>query len=296
MADAVKPSPLFVAVGQDGLRITSRDGRKWEHAQTGKEGETYRAVCWGNNRFAAVGSYGGGNILASSTDGVKWKTAFKDGMYSRYFRGLGFGKGIFLALGGDPGSVGNSVPFESHTTDGEAWSDYKEIAGKNILRRLAWGNDRFVGVGDRGRRAASADGFAWKDAADVRAIDTLVDVAFGKGVFVGVGLHGLRQTSEDGLKWTDRQVGEEGEHLNSVVWADDRFVAVGAGATYTSPDGRKWKREPNKDAPLIAAFGGGVFVGCRWRGRILRSTDGVQWEEVYKSEQHVEAFAFGSSA
>ena len=69
---------------------------------------------------------------------------------------------------------------------------------------------------------------------DVKAIDTLVDLTFGGGVFVGVGLHGLRMSTRDGLAWGHRQVGEEGEHLNSVVWTGDRFVAVGAGATYES--------------------------------------------------------------
>ena len=31
---------LFVAVGQDGLRVVSEDGAAWKNAQTGKEGET----------------------------------------------------------------------------------------------------------------------------------------------------------------------------------------------------------------------------------------------------------------
>jgi hypothetical protein len=120
-----------------------------------------------------------------------------------------------------------------------------------------------------------------------------VDVAFGGGVFVGVGLHGLRMSTRDGLKWSPRQVGEEGEHLNSVVWTGKRFVAVGAGATYESADGEAWTRKPNKNAPLTVAYGGGVFVGANWKGRLLRSTDAVEWVQVFKSERHVEAIAFG---
>jgi hypothetical protein len=63
---------LFTAVGQDGLRIVSADGENWKHSQTGKEGETYRAVTFGNGRIVTVGSYGGDNIIASSTDGETW--------------------------------------------------------------------------------------------------------------------------------------------------------------------------------------------------------------------------------
>ncbi|HTU23510.1 MAG TPA: hypothetical protein VMG10_36070 [Gemmataceae bacterium] len=285
---------LFVAVGHHGLRMTSRDGADWKHLQLGKQGEVYRAVRFGNERFVAVGTYGGSNIFAASTDGAKWKTALRDGKYVKYVRGLGFGDSRFVGVGGDPGSVGNAQPFVVTSKDGLQWTDYTSISGKKILRRLAFGDGRFVGVGDLGRRAASRDGLKWEDAPGVRAIDTLIDVAFGKGVFVGVGLHGLRMTSSDGLKWTHRQLGEEGEHLNAVVWTGERFVAVGAGATYLSDDGSSWRREANQDAPQAVGYGGGVFVGATWKGRLLRSTDAIRWEQVYRGEHHVEAFAWSA--
>jgi hypothetical protein len=283
----------FVAVGHNGLRIASENGTDWRAPQLGKEGEVYRGVCFGNGIFVAAGTFGGKNIFAASRDGSTWQTGEKDGQYKNYVRGLGFGKDMFLAIGGDPGSVGSSSPILVSSTDGVKWSDFHDIKGKNIIRRIAYGNNLFVGVGDRGRRSVSPDGMEWKDAPEVKAIDTLVDIAFGKNVFVGVGLHSLRMMSEDGMKWTGRVVGEEGEHLNTIVWAGDRFVAVGQGATYTSPDGLAWKREPNKDAPLTMAYGNGVFIGANWRGRILMSKDGVGWQQVYKSEHHIEAIAFG---
>ena len=50
----------------------------------------------------------------------------------------------------------------------------------------------------------------------------------------------------------------------------------------------------NKNAPPFATFGGGVFVGTAWRGRLLRSSDGVDWKDVHKCEQPVEAVGFGA--
>ncbi len=284
---------LFVGVGYNGIRITSTDGQNWNTPVTGREGEIYRTVCFGNGLCVAAGSYGGSNLFAVTHDGVTWKSLEKDAGYSRYIRGLLFAQGQFFGLGGDPGSVGISRPFETHSTDGTIWSDNHEFEGKHLLRRAAFGNGKFVGVGDRGRRALSADGHAWKDLPDVKAIDTLVDVAFGNGVFVGVGLNGLRQRTQDGLTWTDRQLGEEGEHLNSILWTGDKFVAIGAGATYTSPEGRTWKRLPNHNSPLTAAYGNGVYVGSRWKGRLLTSTDAVDWKEVKKCDFHIEALGYG---
>jgi hypothetical protein len=292
-------SALFLAAGQDGLRLTSQDGVEWKNEALGKEGEIYRAAAFGNGRFVAVGSYGGENIIASSADGVAWKTAKKEAKYVKYLRGLAFGGGQFVGIGGDPGSVGAAKPFVCFSRDGEKWGDFIDIAGKFILRRIVFGNGLWVGVGDRGRRAYSRDAKTWDDVPNVKPIDTLIDIAFGVpggaggGVFVGVGLHGLRVTTKDGAAWSEPVRGQEGEHINSIVWAGDRFVGVGAGATYISPDGEKWERRPNQDAPLACAFGGGAFVGANWKGRILTSTDGIAWKQVFKSEHHVEALAFG---
>jgi len=284
---------LFVAVGQQGLRISSADGLTWQHAQEGKEGEVYRGVAFGGGRFVAVGTYGGANLFAATTDGAAWKTSTKDGKYSTRLQGLVYGLDQFLAVGGDPGAVGDSKPVAIFSPDGDAWGDYLQIEGKNILRRVAFGGGKFVGVGDRGRRSVSEDGKKWQDPPKVKAVDTLIDVAFGGEVFVGVGLHGLRMTSRDGLDWTDRAVGEEGEHLNSIVWTGERFVTVGPGVTFTSTDGKKWERHPNENAPLTIAYGQGVYVGAAWKGRLLHSTDALKWREVHKTEHHLESVACG---
>lgn len=287
------PKPLFVAAGHNGVRVTSADGKTWSAPQPGKDGETYRCAAGGNGKLVAVGSFGGSNIFAATADGTAWKTAQKDAGYSKYVRGLAFGDGKFLAFGGDPGSVGAANPFALLTTDGDKWDGPHPITAKFMLRRAAFGNKLWVAVGDRGNNGTSADGKTWKMVADPKPVDTLIDVAFGNGVFVGVGLHGLRMRTADGVKWTDRQTGDEGEHLNSVVWAKDKFVAVGAGATYTSADGLKWAKAANADAPTTVAYGNGVFVGARWKGKLSRSTDGVKWEQVYTGDHHLETVAFG---
>lgn len=168
----------FVAVGHHGLRLSSLDGIEWTHVQTGKDGEIYRAVAFGNGRFVAVGSYGGANIFASTADGETWDANTEDARYVNYLRGIGCGKNEFLALGGDPGAVGDSRPFVRTTADSKTWSEATPVvvtqsllpgfvpapdgkplpSSKNMLRRFAYGNELFVAVGDRGRRSVSKDG------------------------------------------------------------------------------------------------------------------------------------------
>lgn len=283
---------LFVAIGQHCLRMSSPDGLTWKVGAVGKEGETLRAVAFGNGVFAAVGGYGWGDqLMGVSRDGVEWQITPKQKQTN--YRTILFGKDKFFAFTGDPGSVGDAKPVVATSPDGIEWTGPQRISGNWMLRRVAFGNNLYVGVGDRGRRSVSPDGLEWKDAAGVKAIDTLIDIAYGNGTFVGVGLHGLRMSTKDGLEWSSPERGLEGEHLNAVVWAKDRFVAVGAGATMISTDGLKWDRVPNQDAPLSCVYGNGVFLGANWKGRLMRSTDGIAWMQVHKCEQHVEGLAFG---
>lgn len=293
MADP-SPPPHFLAVGHHGLRFLSMNGKEWTQPQLSKEGDVFRFTRFGHGRFVALGTYGGDNIFASSADGQTWHTGKQDAKYAKYYRGLAFGDGKFVAVGGDPGAVGHGAPFLQTSTDGIDWSDAASIGGGFILRRLAYGNDRWVGIGDRGRRATSLDLKEWKDAAGNQPVNTLVDIAFGKtpsgrSVFVGVGLHGLRMMTEDGLTWSKPERGEEGEHLNTILWTGERFAAIGAGATYFSADAVDWERKPNIDAPVAVAYRQNLFIGANWKGRLLRSSDAITWEQVHRAEHHVEA-------
>jgi hypothetical protein len=283
---------MFVGVGQDLFRISSADGVEWKHTQTGKEGQGLSGVAFGNGVFTAVGSHNyGKQLMAVSSDGIEWKVNL--GTKAGSYRYITFGNGKFFAFGGDAAQVGDAKPFVGTTTDGVTWTDPKPISGRFIIRRIAFGNGIFVGVGDRGRRSVSTDGYDWKDAGNTKPIDTLIDIAFGNGVYVGVGMHGLRMSTKDGFTWTEPQRGKEGEHLNSIVFANGQFVSVGAGATFTSPDGNTWTRTPNKNAPLTCMFGGGLFIGTNWKGRILKSADALEWTEVIKCPFHVGSIAWG---
>ena len=285
---------IFLAVGHDGSRIVSRDrGATWGDAQKGRAGEVYRGICVGGNLAVAFGSYGGDGIFAVTGNGSEWKTAKYDAKYSKYVLGMVYANGAFHGYGGDRTSVGAAAVFVMTSVDGVQWSDLEGTSPDNTnFYRIAFDGKWYVGVGQRGRRAMSVDGKKWVDAPDSQARLTLIDIAYGNGIFVGVGLHGLRMTTRDGVTWSKPMRGEEGEHLNSVLWTGNMFVAVGLGATYLSTDGDKWERKPNINAPTAATYGNGLFVGTKWKGRILISTDGIKWDEVYKHPVHLESVGY----
>jgi hypothetical protein len=277
----------FLAAGENGTCLLSTDGKLWKAVRTGKDGEVFNSTCIASGRAVTSARYGGRNTFTTSTDGTTWKDSEFDAKYSKYIRGLFHFKDQFHAVGGD-GEL-----FALTSPDGINWSEPKSITGKHTLRRYAMGNGMILGVGDYGRRSVTTDGLTWEDTPDAKPVDTCIDVAFGNDVFAAGGLHGMCMSSRDGLAWEHRQVGEEGEHINAMLWNGKQFVGVGLGATYTSHDGTNWQRHPNTNAPTRAVFGNGIFVGSLYRGRLLVSADAITWEETTRVTPNMESLVFG---
>jgi hypothetical protein len=289
---------VFVAVGENGLRAFSSDGKTWTHMQTDREGVLLHYACFFKGRCFAGGRFGGELVAYHTKDGVAWQSGKLDSKPYAERLELLFATdrevcGIISSDGAPPQAI--------RTQDGKTWTarkalvdDWRVMVRDAHLRRVARGNGRIVFTGDYGARLSGKTlDEKFQAVPKASAKDTLIDITFGNGVFVGSGLHALRMRSKDGLDWTDRTVGEEGEHINSMIFDGKQFVGIGQGATYTSPDGAEWKRTPNKNAPTVAAFGQGVYVGAVWPGKLLRSSDGIDWAEVHLFPHNVLTLAYG---
>jgi len=159
--------------------------------------------------------------------------------------------------------VGSSAPFVSLSADGLTGATSRHLRPAHPApRRLGNGSSSAWATAAAARRRSRK---LWIDSPEVKAVDTLVDVTYGAGKFVGVACTACAWRPRTGSSGRTA-LRREGEHINSVLWTGDRFVAVGQGATYFSPDGLDWTRKENKDAPLIAVYGAGVFVGTSGRG------------------------------
>lgn len=285
----------FLAVGRMGLRLVSKNGSDWSQPLMEDKPYTLSSIAAGKGCVVAAGMAGGGeNIFMRSTDLVKWEQQKQKTEYVFMLRSLGFGSSNgqpgFLALlsGGVNAEDGGNMQWSD---DGAKWSE-RFKREKRSLNRVIWDGKQWFGIGNYGLKSVSADGRKWTDAENQSPADTLISVVHGNGRYVGVGLHGLRMASPDGMRWGEKQLGEEGEHLHAVVFTGKEFVAVGLGATYTSPDGVKWKRTPNNDPPVSVAYGNGLFVGAAYKGRILVSKDAITWKQVLKAPEHIQAISF----
>jgi len=277
----------FVAYGQQGLRVSSENGRDWSEPVLEKDNYVFNSGVYGDGRFVLLAKYGGKAAFFGSASGAEWEKLSEQEPDARMLD-LAYGNDRYVAIGGDMNGNRSAAMISS---DAKQW-DVQEYDEK-LLMRITFGGGRFIAVGYQGRVAVSEDGKQWEEAQPLPELDTFISVRHGAGVFVGGGLHGLRMTSRDGLEWQNRVVAEEGQHINSVLWTGDKFVCVGLGATFFSPDGRQWEAVPNENAPIVAAYGNGLFVGSKWKGRILVSEDAVRWEEALRAPEHATGICFG---
>lgn len=139
------------------------------------------------------------------------------------------------------------------------------------LASVSSGDGRFIAVGSDAV-ATSPDGLDW-DWQEVRGLHR--GVAYGNGVFVIGGRSGVL-TSEDGINWV-QSASTEG--MFACAFGAGRFVVVG-DFILTSEDGLNWEEQSAPGQLWAVIHDGANFVAVGDGGRILRSSDGRDWESV----------------
>jgi photosystem II stability/assembly factor-like uncharacterized protein len=137
------------------------------------------------------------------------------------------------------------------------WRPRNPLPTASNLRAVAYGNDRFVAVGDRGSILVSSDGLAWIENIDLNHLFSRI--AFGSGLFAASESDGI-STSVDGINWIRRTA----PPVNEIKYLNGVFVGVGLAKTVSSPDGITWTTT-QIDAPLFSSltgvtYGKGIFV------------------------------------
>jgi hypothetical protein len=197
--------------------------------------------------------------------------------------------------------LGLLVLTETARTDPlDTWTLRNPVPPNVALVSIAYGNDRFVAVGDGGTVLASSNALDWS----VRRSGTtnrLSGVAYGDGQFVAVGEVGTILTSADGETWTPRLSGTT-NYFSGIAYGNGQFVAVGwtydmvsggpLDTILSSVDGVDWvPRESTLDVTTFdvlngVTYGNGQFVAVgHWYNnaqgdgerRILTSTNGINW-------------------
>jgi photosystem II stability/assembly factor-like uncharacterized protein len=157
------------------------------------------------------------------------------------------------------------------------------------LFSVAYGEGRYVAVGEQGAVLSSTNAVDWSNHS-LHAASELTAVAFGQGRFVAVGPRGLLLVSSNAVDWVPQALGDwDGQN---VAFAKGQFIVLARLRTdvftFTSADGQIWSRHtlPQRSTPFIAgavAGGASTFVVISRWGDSFTSPDGIVWESFDQS-------------
>lgn len=137
-------SNLFVGVGNSNPILTSTDGNVWDPVSHVEIPANLYDLTFGNNSFVAVGAEG---TVFTSPDGKIWTE--RDSGISTFLFGAGYGRGIYVAVGGNVQGSNSRVILSSE--DGIKWTTRLRQEGSKALKAVAHGGNRtLVAVGDGG--------------------------------------------------------------------------------------------------------------------------------------------------
>ena len=182
---------------------TSPDGSQWT-AQASTGGFHVSKVAYGNGKYVAIGTTGGGSqvpSIATSVDLSSWQ------VQSYHHPGpqsdILFARGEFWVAG---------ASTIAHSADGTVWS---ANPGGSFRSLLAHGNGVFISYGGSGDISRSSDGLQWSTPVPVLTLNPKSFLFAGDRFLVGgfdfnFGPDRHIQSSSDGLSWTGESTPETG--------------------------------------------------------------------------------------
>lgn len=271
----------FVAVGDGGLVLTSKDGISWVNRSSGPR-ISMSDVAGGSGKYVAIEKYDAlfdkelKRVVTSTDGGITWNTHSTGSSFVQY--SIVWGKNKFVSVGFF-GSVLTSP-------DGVTWTE--QTSGTEYdLYDVAYGKETYVAVGNGTVILSSPDGVKWT-ARNSNDKDGLLNITWANDMFIAGGYNGQIFTSLDGITWSKHSSGLSNVDIVSVQWFKSIFVATDKqGNTAKSPDGVNWTASQRSNLTCKSiVHSGNTFVGIYDR-KLYSSPDGLEWNREENGDPDV---------
>jgi hypothetical protein len=269
---SVTPEAMAIIVGDNRLRARSVDGgQSWEPGQSEAPDTELRlyGIEYADGQFVAVGGESLSRI-ERSFDGVEWELVHSG-------QGLGLrdvvhtgSRWIAVGMGGEVLRSDDAMSWESQIVP---------IVNTKLTAVASDGDQLLLAVGDGDVVASFNGGDEWLPKFD----DGLshVAVAYG-GDFVVADLDGTVHVMAENLAtWTDSN--QVAPSLGDLVFAEGRYLALGAGNILEATDPTLWETHVLEEAMERIDYRDGIYLGIGGDGR-FHSDTGLSWTRVASAE------------
>jgi len=256
----------FVAVGSDGVIVTSSDGQSWNPQDSGSSADLF-GVSYGASQFVAVGTEG---TILTSPDGTSWTT--QTSTTSSVLQAVAFGNDLFVAVGRDLTILTSS--------DGITWTEV--YSGNGVWQDLTFTGSQFIAVNRVGGVILSPDAITWTLSVAGNTVNDvgLCGVGAGPGAgAIALGYDGAVKLSTDSALTAFTVEANLSADFDLVVTEgcdvlalDDTFVVTLGGGVEASTDGTTWTPMPVGEQVEALASDGAHLVGVGAAGTVLNAT------------------------
>jgi hypothetical protein len=176
------------------------------------------------------------------------------------------------------------------------WTGITQFGGTgNTINCIAYGNNKFVAGGDKGKIEYSTDGITWTAVSNSKfgttSSDYINGIAYGGNKWVAVGGSDVYVAySADGETWTEVTNSTFDSTINGIAYGNNRFIAVGLGGKMAySADGETWTAVADSKFGTSAingiAYGNNRWIAVGDGNKMAYSTDnGETWTAVAASK------------
>lgn len=267
MYDAAYADGLWVAVGNYGAILTSKDdGKSWQKQRSGVN-TILLSVAYGGGMWMVTGSSG---TILGSVDGEEWMRLDRDleKGYSTVYDAT-YGDGMWIAVT----SISGRRAIYRSTDLGDTWETQADKLGvvDIALTGVAYGNGMWVLYGADAQVMTSTDGKRWGSrVTDLAPKDGISHVAYCDNLWIATGKTAEISVSRDGCltwDWEDpNTTGYPVAFATSTVkklWVlvDDHMMA---SVAFSDDDewGAVENKEPHRDRGKLinVAYGNGLWV------------------------------------
>ncbi len=286
-AKFIVEQPNIITVGSNAFYV-SENGAYWYDRQTSTLDtfptfSSLHDICFGNNRYIAVGS--AGQVLRS-TDQSQWSksTISINNLYGIAWSGV---LNKYYTIGSN-GTMMSSA-------NGSTWTNVSLSTSVDLYGIAITSGGYITAVGTEGMIITSDQGISWtyhaittEDNIRLNDVATNYDEVTNTGLFIAVGDSGTIVTSLDGgSSWSvsdsESLAGLSNINLNSICFKNDLFVAVGDSGTIAVYNtlNDSWTIHNEGDEELFGVtYAAGMFVAVGANNTILTSDDNaVSWAQ-----------------
>lgn len=257
LSDVVWSGERFIAVGEDGVILTSEDGIDWAQQGSGTNADLANITSYGTI-IVVVGHDGA--VLLSTDHGENWTVKHSEDGISLY--GVVVNDWQIVTGGRYRSTAG---PYMMRSEDrGETWSAVDSLPPSgHWIRGLVYAGGMFVAATDSFSSPTSVwvsvDGKDWQDIVlwdDPTA--GLFSILHDGNKFIVAGSHGAVFTSADGAYWVESETPLEEISYQSAAWNGSELMLAG-GITWWY----WWVGEP-RSGPLDVGLSS-TDGGLTWR-------------------------------